>query len=74
MTKNLMDHSRIKHIAIKYQFIREVQTNMKISLEYCTTEDQIVDIFTKVLPRRRFKLLHAMLGVTEFASMRSIKV
>ena len=47
---------------------------MKIQLEYCSTKDQIADIFTKALPRPRFKLLRAMLGVIEFASRRSIKV
>jgi len=40
---------------------------MKIQLEYCTTEDQITDIFTKALPRPRFELLCVMLGVTEFS-------
>jgi len=74
MTKNPVHHSRTKHIAIKYHFIREAETNMKIRLEYCPTKDQIVDIFTKALPRPRFELLRAMLGVTEFASRRSIKV
>jgi len=74
MTKNPVHHSRTKHIAIKYHFIREAETNMKIQLEYCPTEDQIVDIFTKALPRLRFELLRAMLGVTKFASRRSIKV
>ena len=67
MTKNPIHHSRTKHIAIKYHFIREAETNMKIRLEYCPTEDQIADIFTKALPRPRFELLRAMLGVTEFA-------
>jgi len=74
MTKNPIHHSRTKHIAIKYHFFREPETNMKIQLEYCTTEDQIADIFTKALQGPRFELLHAMLGVTEFASRRSIKV
>jgi len=74
MTKNHVHHSRTKHIAIKYHFIREAETNMEIRLEYCPTEDQIADTFTKVLPRPRFELLRTMLGVTEFASRRSIKV
>jgi len=47
---------------------------MKIQLEYCSIENQIVDIFTKALQRPRFELLCAILGVTEFPSRRSIKV
>jgi len=57
MTKNLVHHSRTKHITVKYHFIREVETNMEIQFEYCMTEDQIADIFTKALPRPRFELL-----------------
>ena len=66
MVKNPVHHHRTKHIAIKYHFIREAEANNKVRLEYCTTEDQIADIFTKALPRPRFELLRAMLGVTEF--------
>jgi hypothetical protein len=37
----------------------------QIQAKYCTTEEQIADIFMKALPRARFELLRAMLGVTE---------
>ena len=43
----------------------EPKTTKEIKLEYCTTEDQIADIFTKALPRPKFELLRTMLGVTE---------
>jgi transposase InsO family protein len=65
ITKNPVHHSRTKHIAIKYHFIREAEATKQIQLEYCTTEDQIADIFTKALPRSRFELLRTILGVTE---------
>ncbi|PNX66349.1 copia protein [Trifolium pratense] len=65
MAKNLVHHHRTKHIAIKYHFIREAEATKQIQLEYCTTKEQIADIFTKALPRARFELLRTMLGVTE---------
>ena len=65
MAKNPVHHSRTKHIAIKYHFIREVEATKEIKLDYCRTEDQITDIFTKALSRPRFEELRAMLGVTE---------
>ncbi|BAT74403.1 hypothetical protein VIGAN_01206700, partial [Vigna angularis var. angularis] len=74
IAKNPVHHQRTKHIAIKYHFIRDEETTKQIRLEYCPTEDQIADIFTKALPRPRFELLRTMLGVTEFALRRSIKV
>jgi len=65
MAKNPVHHNRTKHIAIKYHFIREAKTTKEIKLDYCRTEDQIADIFTKALLRPRFEELRAMLGVTE---------
>ncbi|PNX86396.1 putative LRR receptor-like protein kinase, partial [Trifolium pratense] len=53
MANNPVHHHRTKHIAIKYHFIREANTTKQIQLEYCTTEEQIADIFTKALPRAR---------------------
>jgi len=60
MMKNLVHHTRTKHIANIYAFINEIETNMKIQLEYCWTEDKIANIFTKVLPRPRFELLRTI--------------
>jgi hypothetical protein len=37
----------------------------EIKLDYCRTEDQIADIFTKALARSRFEELRAMLEITE---------
>nr|KYP44120.1 Copia protein [Cajanus cajan] len=65
MAKNPVQHQRTKHIAIKYHFIREVETTKQIQLEYCSTEDQVADIFTKALPRTKFEQLRTMLGVIE---------
>nr|KYP36723.1 hypothetical protein KK1_042152 [Cajanus cajan] len=42
--KNLVHHSRTKHIAIKYHFIREAETTKEIKMEYCKTEEQVADI------------------------------
>nr|KYP35737.1 Retrovirus-related Pol polyprotein from transposon TNT 1-94 [Cajanus cajan] len=66
MEKNPVHHQRTKHIAIKYHFIREAaKTTKQIQLEYCSTEDQVANIFTKALPRAKFEQLQTMLGVTK---------
>nr|KYP37833.1 Copia protein [Cajanus cajan] len=65
MTKNPVHHSRTKHIAIKYHFIREAETTKEIKMEYCKTEEQVADIFTKALPRARYKQFRTMIGVRE---------
>ena len=50
LKKNPVMHSRTKHIPIKYHFLREQVAEQKNILEYISTKQQIVDIFTKPLP------------------------
>ena len=63
MSKNLVLHSIKKHISIKYHVLREKAIEKEIRLEYVSTKDQIVDIFTKPLPKDTFEYLRGMLGV-----------
>ena len=64
ISKNPIFHGRTKHIDIKYHFIHEAQSNGEIELQYCKTEDQVADIFTKALPPTKFEALRSMLGVS----------
>lgn len=65
IAKNSVFHSKIKHIAIKHQFIRNVIEEGQVKLEYCKSEEQLADIFTKALPRDRFQRLREALGVQD---------
>ena len=56
-------HSKTKHIPIKYHFLREKVSQKVIKLEYNDTKEQIVDIFTKPLPKEAFEHLRHKLGV-----------
>ncbi|KAK4411197.1 Pyruvate decarboxylase 2 [Sesamum angolense] len=47
ITKNPVQHSRTKHIDIKYHSLREATIRGEIELKYCSTEEQLADIFTK---------------------------
>ncbi|KAK2976087.1 hypothetical protein RJ640_009519 [Escallonia rubra] len=53
MAKNPVFHSRTRHIALKYHFIREAIEEGEIELEFCKSKEQVADIFTKALPRER---------------------
>ena len=55
-------HSKAKHIPIKYHFLREKVSQKVIKLEYNDTKEQIVDIFTKPLPKEAFEHLRHNLG------------
>ena len=48
--KNPIHHSRTRHIDIRHHFIREHVTRGEIKMEHCSTEEQVVDLFTKSLP------------------------
>jgi hypothetical protein len=63
MSKNPIMHSKTKHISIKYHMIREKVAEKEVKLEYISTKEQIVDIFTKPLPKETFEYLKDFLGV-----------
>nr|GEU61081.1 retrovirus-related Pol polyprotein from transposon TNT 1-94 [Tanacetum cinerariifolium] len=54
---NLVQHSRTKHIHTRYHFIKEQVENGIIELYFVRTEYQLADMFTKALPKDRFKYL-----------------
>ncbi|KAB2630636.1 hypothetical protein D8674_008155 [Pyrus ussuriensis x Pyrus communis] len=63
MTRDHMFHKKTKHIGRRYHYIREVLQSNIIKLIYCHFEDQLADIFTKVLPKDRLYTLREKLGV-----------
>ncbi|GJZ54607.1 copia protein [Tanacetum coccineum] len=60
---NNVQHSRAKHIDIRYHFIKEQVENGIVELYFVWTEYQLADIFTKSLPRERFNFLIDKLGM-----------
>ncbi|GJR91124.1 hypothetical protein Tco_0215135 [Tanacetum coccineum] len=60
---NNVQHSRAKHIDVRYHFIKEEVENGIVELYFARTEYQLADIFTKPLPRERFNFLIDKLGM-----------
>ncbi|GJU68615.1 retrotransposon protein, putative, unclassified [Tanacetum coccineum] len=60
---NNVQHSRSKHIDVRYHFIKEQVENGVVELYFVRTEYQLADIFTKALPRERFEFLINKLGM-----------
>nr|GEX58408.1 integrase, catalytic region, zinc finger, CCHC-type, peptidase aspartic, catalytic [Tanacetum cinerariifolium] len=52
-----------KHIDICHHFIREQVERGVVELYFVTTDYQLADIFTKVLPRQRFEFILPRLGM-----------
>ena len=62
-SKNPVQHSKTKHIEIRYHFIRDLVKRKIVCLEYIPTERQNADIFTKSLDRSKFETLRQVIGV-----------
>jgi hypothetical protein len=58
VSKNSMMHSKMKHIPIKYHFLWEQVVENNTEVEYEGTNEQVADIFTKLLPRESFEYLY----------------
>ncbi|GJZ40332.1 hypothetical protein Tco_0586895 [Tanacetum coccineum] len=63
---NNVQHSRSKHIDIRFHFIKEHVKNGVIELYFVNTEYQLADIFTKPLCRERIEFLINKLGMRSF--------
>nr|GEY40732.1 hypothetical protein [Tanacetum cinerariifolium] len=60
---NNVQHSRSKHVDIRYHFIKEQVENKMIELYFVRTEYQLANIFTKALGRERLEFLINKLGM-----------
>nr|GEZ13459.1 ribonuclease H-like domain-containing protein [Tanacetum cinerariifolium] len=60
---NPVQHSRTKHIDVRYHFIKENVEKGIVELFFVRTEYQLADLFTKALPEERFKYLVIQLGM-----------
>ncbi|GJZ12387.1 hypothetical protein Tco_0547617, partial [Tanacetum coccineum] len=63
---NNAQHSRSKHIDMRFHFIKEHVENRVIELYFVNTEYQLADIFTKSLARERIKFLINSMGMRSF--------
>nr|GEW09598.1 hypothetical protein [Tanacetum cinerariifolium] len=60
---NPVQHSRTKHIDVRYHFIKEKVEKGIVELFFVGTEYQLSDLFTKALSEDRFKYLIRRLGM-----------
>ncbi|GKA16282.1 retrovirus-related pol polyprotein from transposon TNT 1-94 [Tanacetum coccineum] len=65
---NNVQHSKSKHIDIRFHFIKEHVKNGVIELYFVNTKYQPADIFTKPLARERIEFLINKLGMRSFTS------
>ncbi|GJV10965.1 retrovirus-related pol polyprotein from transposon TNT 1-94 [Tanacetum coccineum] len=60
---NPVQHSKTKHIDIRYHFIKEHVERGTVEIYFVGTEYQLADLFTKALPKERFEYLVHRIGL-----------
>jgi hypothetical protein len=65
MADNPVEHSRTKHIAIRYHFLRDHQQKGDIEIAYINTKEQLADIFTKPIYEQTFNKLRHELNILD---------
>ena len=55
LVKNPVFHKRVKHIDIRFHYVRERYAAKEFSLEYVASNEQQAEILTKPLPRQQFQ-------------------
>eukprot|EP00253_Pinus_taeda_P001515 PITA_01515 len=65
LCKDPVQHQRIKHVELHMHFIRKLIHDHVLEVQYCSTDDQVANIFTKALIEAKFTKLRFMVGVQE---------
>ncbi|KAJ9557345.1 hypothetical protein OSB04_011959 [Centaurea solstitialis] len=63
ITSNPVQHSKTKHIDIRYHFIKDNVEKGNIEMFFVQTDYQLADLFTKPLDEKRFNFLVSKLGM-----------
>jgi hypothetical protein len=67
--ENHVFHDILKHIEIKYHYIRDIVQRKEIHVQYLPTHEKIADIFTKSFSKMKFEYFRERLGLVENASL-----
>jgi hypothetical protein len=65
LADNPVEHSHTKHIDIRHHFLRDHQQKGDIDIFHISTENQLSDIFTKLLDEKTFCMLRSELNVLD---------
>ncbi|XP_074327633.1 secreted RxLR effector protein 161-like [Apium graveolens] len=63
LANNPVFNGRCKHIDVRFHFLKNLVSAGAVSLEYCGTSKQVVDLMTKPLKLDQFEKLRNALGV-----------
>ncbi|WJZ93815.1 hypothetical protein VitviT2T_012722 [Vitis vinifera] len=62
---NSLFHSRMKHIALDYHFVREKVVDGSLKVAHINTHSQLADVLTKPFSKGRFLFLRSKIGISD---------
>ena len=63
LSKNFVYHSRLKHIEVRYNWLRLVIEQQSFELEKIHTDENPADMLTKVVSRKKLKFWVELAGM-----------
>jgi hypothetical protein len=63
--KDPKDHTRAKHIAIRFHFVRECILTGEVRVDYCHTNQMLADLLTKEIASNQFRALLRKMGMRD---------
>lgn len=63
LSSDAMFHSRVKHLDVKWHYLREIVANGHVAVHYVPSHLNVADAFTKALDRKAFQNLRALMGL-----------
>ncbi|KAJ9555786.1 hypothetical protein OSB04_010400 [Centaurea solstitialis] len=68
-SENPVFHSRMKHLALDFHFVREKVQQGSLRVQHIAGDDNLADALTKPLPRPRFHYLLSKIGLLSGSSI-----
>lgn len=69
LAKNSVYHARSKHIEVHHHFVRDLIERQEVEFQFCRTEDQLADIFTKALSIVKFTKFRDLLQLKNVSTL-----
>jgi hypothetical protein len=66
---NPVFHSRMKHLAIDYHFVRDLVSSKQLQVLHIPSSYQLADLLKKPLPAARFHHLKSKIGVVDSSTI-----
>lgn len=64
LSSNPVFHSRMKHVAVDYHFLRDQVQSSALRVAHVSSADQLADLLTKPLPHSQFQKLRDKIGLS----------